>query len=195
MRKRALEEMDANGDGRITEDEWTGPVPFARLDRNGDGALTQEDIPDRRQGGRNRDPQVLRRRFDEMDRDGNGILSGDEVLWPDMLTRLDADGDGGISFDEFQEAMKRRQESQRKKPGDAKPSSETTTPPDQPVRIAVMDKDGNGKLSRNEFPGPDEAWRRLDRNRDGWISQDELSGGRRRPGNREPQGPPPPQED
>ena len=61
--------------------------------------------------------------------------------------------------------------------------------------IADIDKDGNGKLSRNEFPGPDEAWRRLDRNRDGWITQDELQAGRRRPGDRGPQGPPPPPQD
>jgi acetyl esterase/lipase len=36
---------DADGDGRVTREEFKGPQPmFQRLDRNGDGALTAEDF-------------------------------------------------------------------------------------------------------------------------------------------------------
>lgn len=39
---------DANGDGRVTREEFKGPPQlFGRLDRNGDGTLTQDDFPNR----------------------------------------------------------------------------------------------------------------------------------------------------
>ncbi len=46
--------------------------------------------------------------------------------------------------------------------------------------IGRLDKDGDGKVSRQEFDGPPEAFDRLDRNHDGFLSADEA-----------PQGPPP----
>ncbi len=46
--------------------------------------------------------------------------------------------------------------------------------------VAHLDKDGDGKVSRQEFDGPPPAFGRLDRNRDGFLSEDEA-----------PQGPPP----
>jgi hypothetical protein len=51
-------------------------------------------------------------------------------------------------------------------------------------RFERMDADGDGKLSRTEFPGPDEMFERLDANNDGGISQEEMQAGfsRRRGG-------------
>lgn len=43
-----------------------------------------------------------------------------------------------------------------------------------------LDKDGDGKVSRSEFDGPNEHFQRLDKNNDGFLSSDEA-----------PQGPPP----
>ncbi len=46
--------------------------------------------------------------------------------------------------------------------------------------VRRLDRDGDGKVSRQEFDGPGEHFQRLDKNRDGYLSSDEA-----------PQGPPP----
>jgi Ca2+-binding EF-hand superfamily protein len=44
-----LSQMDTNGDGSISRDEWQGPsAVFDRLDSNHDGSITQEEIQSRR---------------------------------------------------------------------------------------------------------------------------------------------------
>ena len=50
----------------------------------------------------------------------------------------------------------------------------------RPGFVAHLDKDGDGKVSRQEFDGPPPEFDRLDRNHDGFLSDDEA-----------PQGPPP----
>ena len=47
--------------------------------------------------------------------------------------------------------------------------------------IQRNDRDGDGRLSRQEFPGPNQAFHRLDRDGDGFLTQDELgrTGGQR----------------
>jgi hypothetical protein len=50
-------------------------------------------------------------------------------------------------------------------------------PPTPPV-VQQNDRDGDGKLSQSEFPGPSQAFRRIDRNRDGYLTTDELMGAR-----------------
>jgi len=51
-------------------------------------------------------------------------------------------------------------------------------------RFERMDTDGDGKLSRSEFPGPDEMFERLDADEDGGLSKEEMQAGfaRRRGG-------------
>jgi len=46
--------------------------------------------------------------------------------------------------------------------------------------VGRLDKDGDGKVSKNEFDGPDKHFRRFDGNGDGYLSSNEA-----------PQGPPP----
>jgi lysozyme family protein len=50
----------------------------------------------------------------------------------------------------------------------------------RPSFVAHLDKDGDNKVSRQEFDGPSQAFDHLDRNRDGVLSDDEA-----------PKGPPP----
>jgi Ca2+-binding EF-hand superfamily protein len=40
-----IKEMDADGDGAISQEEWKGrPEMFGKLDKNGDGSLTADEM-------------------------------------------------------------------------------------------------------------------------------------------------------
>jgi hypothetical protein len=44
--EEVLKKLDANGDGKVSREEWTGPPQaFDRIDSNSDGAITKEEIP------------------------------------------------------------------------------------------------------------------------------------------------------
>ncbi|MBT7068808.1 MAG: hypothetical protein HN919_21110 [Verrucomicrobia bacterium] len=53
-------------------------------------------------------------------------------------------------------------------------------PPTAADFIKRLDKDGDGKVSKDEFDGPDKHFTELDKNEDGYITEDEA-----------PTGPPP----
>jgi len=65
-----MQRIDADGDGKITLEEFKAPHEqrFAMLDADGDGYITLEEFSARRMA-----------RFAERDADGNGILEGDEL--------------------------------------------------------------------------------------------------------------------
>lgn len=99
--------MDSNGDGVITRAEWRGnDVSFANHDWNGDGVLAGDEV---RPGGRGGDrdwedtrDDRWRDRFDRLDRDDDGFLSGPE--WPGdlrLFDRIDLDDDGLLSLREI----------------------------------------------------------------------------------------------
>ena len=70
-------------------------------------------------------------------------------------------GDGVVTYDElYPERMRQRQE-----------AAEAAKPKPQDLNvIAAMDTNEDGRVSRKEWKGTPAAWKRLDRNRDGYIS-------------------------
>jgi EF hand len=91
-----LKQMDANMDGVISREEWTGnPGGFARADRNNDGGISREEAMEAaRQHGQ--------KRGKEMDANNDQRISREE--WkgkPKLFGRLDADNDGVLTTEEL----------------------------------------------------------------------------------------------
>jgi Ca2+-binding EF-hand superfamily protein len=156
-------QMDKDGDGKVAKDEFTGPEPmFERLDQNKDGAI------DREEGGRafRAAAGQMIQRIREMDKDDDGAVSREEYTGPDpAFDRLDADKDGRLSREELDRVGR------------------VLGNPAGPIgaRIREMDKNADGKVSKDEFAGPEPAFDRLDTNKDGVLSPDDAPSGPGRP--------------
>ena len=83
--------------------------------------------------------------------------------------RMDADKDGSLTKEELRSAAREF----REKRGS---------------RLREMDTDADGNTSRSEWKGKEEIFNRLDANKDGMLTRDELRGARkpRGPGSHRP---------
>lgn len=150
---RIFEQLDLNSDGVLTADE----IPeerkqtFERLlrarDANQDGKVTKEEFlaertpaatpeqPPRERGGRDLGAAF----FDRLDQNGDGVLEGDEIPRP-LKERLEREGQKlSITKEQFAEMGQRL----LPREGERGPLREL---------LKQLDKDNNGKLSRDELP-------------------------------------------
>ena len=101
----ALEQADANHDGKVTKQEYieARTVQFSRMDRNGDGFI---DEADSRAGGNERGQRAAAALRGRIDSNGDGKISKEEfVNAPTMLfDKFDANKDGVLDATELEAA-------------------------------------------------------------------------------------------
>ena len=161
--RAAIVKLDANGDQVVERAEVpdAGHAAFDRLlkagDENKDGKLQVDEI--RGLLAKLKDlGETPAERFKTFDLNGDGKLSRDEFPGAaDAFDKLDADKDATLSPAEMAAARP-----------DAPPAAA------MPPRLKAMDKDGDGRISREEFLGQKDAFARLDQNKDGFIAADEM---------------------
>ena len=161
-----FQQMDANLDGKITEDEFRNERQgrfMMRMDKDEDGAISADEF---KSGFMEMQKRTMESMFRRFDRDGDGKVSADEFPGSeDRFNQMDRNGDGFLSPEDL--AAVDEPKAKPKQP--APPTTESAD------LIKSLDKDGDGRLNRAEFTGSDDAWKLLDKNNDGWITKDEAS--------------------
>lgn len=110
-------------------------------------------------------------RLKRLDADGDGRIARNE--WKrksNVFDRLDANGDGFVTDEELRATSRRRGTRQDRK------------------RLAVMDKNSDGQISRDEWTGASSRFDLLDGDKNGTISAEEIKARRRGREKRSPGG-------
>jgi Ca2+-binding EF-hand superfamily protein len=106
-RDSALEHADADHDGKVTRQEYINArsAQFARLDRNGDGFIDDADSRDRPDGS-DRGKRVVAAMRGRIDANGDGKISKEEfVAAPTVIfDKFDADKNGELDAKELEAA-------------------------------------------------------------------------------------------
>jgi Ca2+-binding EF-hand superfamily protein len=213
--EEVFQRADANGDGKVNPDEVPEEhrdrlrQMVARADEDKDGSLTLVEFKNGwilmmtgGQAGAGSQPSRPEGRagtqaggyvaplFAAIDTNGDGKLSSDEIAAAsESLKKLDKDGDGIVTREEVGGAAM---------PAGGRPGQPTTgrtaqtraNPqaggrPDPAAMIARNDKDGDGKISKDEAPEwMKQGFDRFDTNGDGKVDADELKASMANMGNR-----------
>jgi Ca2+-binding EF-hand superfamily protein len=149
-----FEELDTNKDGSVTQAEFLahGEARFAQADTNKDGKLTKEERQAAHQAH-------MKERFAKHDTNKDGKLTKDELgkMPEEFQKRVDSNGDGAITQAEMEAAKGKMHEKHGRGPGD--PMGDKTVTREDMKAKAV------------------EHFTRMDANKDGKVTKDELKQG------------------
>jgi len=145
-----FDSLDKDKSGDITESEAGQAWNMLRqADANGDGKVTKEEQGKARENREKRTKERRAAEFAQLDKDGDGSLSFVELL-------------GQTTF------------MPRVRAGEVRAPAAPGRLPAVRDRLRAMDKNGDGKVSRDEFTGPEERFKARDKNGDGVLEGDEL---------------------
>ena len=175
--------VDDNRDGRITRGEWRGNArSFDRHDVDGNGVIENDEMPSEMRratpqanndGARGRSDAAV----DKLDRNRSGVVEGFE--WPynaNVFHQLDKDGNSVLSEDELNNissATMRDLDANRNNRIDADEW------PGGFAQFSRLDQNGDGKVSSDEYFGRGGEFQRRgrfdawDRDHDGFVSATE----------------------
>jgi Ca2+-binding EF-hand superfamily protein len=148
-----IRQIDTDRDGFITKEEWNRF--FADHDDNKDGMLTREEagVKDSQDRSANTVDPAVDDLFAKLDADSDGSISKTEWKGTERAFKLaDANGNGLISKEEFR------------------------SPNSRFWNLAFKDVDINkdGVITRNEWLDTEDSFKRLDRDRNGVVSEREF---------------------
>jgi Ca2+-binding EF-hand superfamily protein len=200
MRSPAFLALDADGDGVISAAEIANaPAALQSLDKNGDGRLTEEEVRPQmggrggrgERGGRDGEPgETPAPGTDDMvkmlmafDKNGDGQLTRDELserLYG-LFDRADADKNGILTAEEIRKAAQAaaapaargRGEGFRAEGREGRGGGPPSFMKLDPI-LAALDTDGDGTISAEEIAAAPAALKKLDANGDGQLSADEV---------------------
>ncbi|MDJ0973355.1 MAG: EF-hand domain-containing protein [Planctomycetota bacterium] len=163
------DEMMGGGDGKGAKPK-TDVTPGG-AEPNKKPRANKADKPGKgMRGMRDLSVEQVRKRFQELDQDADQQLTAEDGVNAKLVERMDTDQSGGVSLAEFEAAVTKAQKRAKpaKKGGGANPD-----------RIKKMlqrfDQDRDGKVSRDEFPGSDDRFDRMDVNKDGFLSDADFA--------------------
>jgi Ca2+-binding EF-hand superfamily protein len=170
--------LDANHDNVISAEEMANATAVLKtFDKNGDGMLTAEEVvpkipeppPEPNQHVESMASQLMM-----FDRNGDGKLSKSELpeRMHGLFDRGDTNKDGFLTkaeIDSLEASMA---------PPKGDPQRERTGPPGGFIRqdpmLITLDTDHNGEISTEEMEKAPAVLKKLDRNGDGRLTEDEL---------------------
>lgn len=168
-----LEALDLDHDGSLSPQEIeAASSSLQTLDANGDGQLSFVDELTPRRQDAGADPQQLAAQLMRFDRNGDGVLTPDELpeRMQSLFARADLNKDGKLTADEIRQSAAKTSGPHGRGTGSEEISRMRLDP-----LLDVLDTNHDGMLSAAEIEEAPAHLLQLDKNHDGTLGPDEIA--------------------